>query len=180
MPAMPPALSNWTLLVAGAPLAHRLALGALGAALLLRGAQLVWLSLAAPGVLAGLLLASALTSSSPLFIQLAAGIALAGLGGWVAHRLEKVALRVAGALAGGVIIAAIGEIQAPPWPAWAGLLGALAGAMVLPRLAGLAIKITTPILGAIALVAATAPPPSWHLPTIIVLAGVGAVRQLSN
>ena len=48
------------------------------------------------------------------------------------------------------------------------------------RLAGLAVKITTPILGAIAVVAATAPPPSWHLPAIIVLAGVGAFRQLAG
>ena len=180
MPAIPPALLNWTTLVAGAPLSHRLALGVLGAALLLRGAHLVWLSLAAPGVLAGLLLASALTSTSSGIVQVAAGVALAGLGGWLAHRLEKLALRVAGALAGGVIVAAIGDIQAPPWPVWAGLIGALLGAIVLPRLAGLAVKITTPILGAIALVAATAPPPSWHLPAITVLAGVGALRQLAR
>ncbi len=177
---MPPALLNWTTLIAGAPFSHRLALGVLGAALLLRGAQLVWLSLAAPGVLAGLLVASALTSHASWVVQLGVGIVLAGGGGWLAHRLEKLALRVAGALAGGVIVAAIGDLQAPPWPVWFGVVGALLGAMILPRLAGLAIKITTPVLGAIAITAAAAPPPSWHLPAIAVLAGVGALRQLGD
>ena len=109
-----------------------LSLGA-GLLLLLLGRRLFWLALAALGFLFGLLLADHAFALETAAWRLGLGFLLGVLGGVLAVLAQKIAVSVAGLLAGAYGGWRLAELWAPPEGFWllaAALLGAVLGAIL--------------------------------------------------
>lgn len=122
---------------------------ALGALLLFFGRSLFWLFVAAIGAAAGLHLAQfLLPAHSELFLVLAAAV-LAGAGALLAIFVQKLALRVAGFLAGGygaMHLAALAGLGSSSWIAF--ICGGLLGLLLITTLFSAALIILSSIAGA--------------------------------
>jgi hypothetical protein len=146
-------LLSWGALAEAAPAETRVVMGAIGVLLILWGTRSKRLVAAAPGALVGLTAVALLLDAEPVKTQLLAGLVAAVAGAILGLMVQAIALRTAGALIGAIAVTAVFPLvssqSVPPW--WLPLAGALAGALVLPRLFSAAMRIMSPILGAMCL-----------------------------
>ncbi len=155
----------------------RLLVGLISAIVLLFGARLYRLVLVTPGLLVGVLVGLQLTQDAQPGTQAIAAGCLGVIGAGVLYMVERLAV----ALVGAVIVAGLAKAFMPlilgaglPWyvPAAAGMIGVF----LLPSLLRAAIRVLTPLLGAIGV--------SWALGRpgdLILLGGLaifGALFQL--
>ena len=187
MPPLTPAVANPRVAEAGSalvalaeatPLGVRGFAAVGGALLIVAGARFYRVAVAAPGAILGLLLTthflSGLTDDTSLTI---AAIGGAVIGAMITGFIEKLAIRLAGAMVGAVA-ADIGWslLQSAELPIWAPAAGALVGLLIFPSLWRVALKLITPFLGALC-VAYAAGYPNHPLP-IAGLTLLGALIQL--
>ncbi len=131
-----------------------------GALLIVAGARFYRAAVAAPGAILGLLLTThflrGLTDDTTLSI---AAIGGAVIGAMITGFIEKLAIRLAGALVGAVA-ADIGWslLQSAELPLWAPAAGALVGLLIFPSVWRLALKLITPFLGALCVAYAAGSP----------------------
>lgn len=165
-------------------LALRLAIGVIGAAVLLRGARIYRPALAMAAFGAGAVGTVALLGAIEPWVAQAADptviVAGAVVGGTLAALVIRVAHRVGLAVVGGLVGATVGAAVAHAFASaawWAGPVGGLIGALGAPWLYDKMLPITTPAAGA-ALIAFAG---GWtdHLLAILGLFGVGVVAQLA-
>lgn len=146
-------LLSWDALANHAPTETRIAMGLMGVLLLIWGSRSKRLVSAAPGVLLGITAASLVLSDQSQTTQWVGSLGAGLAGGVAAMLVQSIALRTAGALVGGigvtVLYPVVSDPGLPPW--WLPLAGALVGAILLPRLFNAAMKIMSPILGAMCL-----------------------------
>ncbi len=167
-----------------APVALRVLVGALGAVVLLAGARLAKpaLSMGAFGVgaLGGALAIQALATVAPEVgrpVIIAVAACVGGVGVLIAaHLALKVALIVAGALTGLVAAAALApvlESVGAPW--WSIFGGPIVGAIALPLLATLVLRVVAAAIGAVLVAWAVGLP--THPWLLLGLFALGAVVQ---
>lgn len=178
------ALHALTELAADTPTWARVAIGGLGVVVALFGARLYHRALgvgafvvgaAVGGVVPMLLAALAPPLANPVVVAIGALVGAVALlvVARAAHRVLVIGLGgVVGAAAGGAVAAAT---AAAAW--WAPLLGAAIGAIAMPFLFDLVLKLTTPAVGALLVAwAAGRPDAAWLL---VGVWAVGALVQLA-
>ena len=156
----------------------RAALGAVGAAMLLRGAAIyrptLWLSAFGAGAVAAVAL---IPSADPRLVAgaaLLAGLVSVAVTAWV-HRIGLV---VIGAVVGGTVAFAAASLFGPElWPA---AVGALAGAVLLPFVFDRALPYTTPAIGAVLLGTALERGDNLLVLGVLYLVGVAAQARSSE
>lgn len=130
----------------------RLLVGLLSAVVLLFGARLYRLVLVTPGFLVGVLVGLQVTAGGAPGTQVIAALSLGVIGAFALYMAERVAV----ALVGAVIVAGLARVGMPlilgsglPWyvPAAAGVVGLF----LIPSLLRSAIRLLTPLLGALGL-----------------------------
>lgn len=158
-------------------LVARAALGAVGAAMLLRGAAIyrptLWLSAFGAGAVGVVALSPA--GADPRLVAgagLLAGLVSVAITAWV-HRAGLV---VIGAVVGGTAAVAVSSLVEAG--SWSVAVGALAGALLLPFGFDRALPYTTPAIGAVLL--ATAADRSDNVLVLGVLYVVGVAAQLAS
>ncbi len=128
----------------------RVLVGLISAAVLLFGARMYRLVLVTPGIVVGVLVGLSVTQSTAPGTQATAALCLGVLGAAVLFMVERLAV----ALVGAVIVAGLARAGMPyllgaglPWyvPAAAGVVGLF----LMPSLLRGAIKVLTPLLGAV-------------------------------
>ncbi len=133
-----------------------------GVLLLLFGRKLFWLFVAAIGFAAGLQLAPHLMHNPPDWMALAAGLVLGLLGAVLAFLVQKIAVAVAGFIAGGHIatslMAAFVATHAQ-YSALSFIIGGIVGALLLLALFDWALIVFSSVAGAELIVS------NLHLPT---------------
>lgn len=139
------------------PTPLHIALLVLGGLLVVAGARLYPVALAAPGAIGGVALALALIPpEAPAVRLLVAGLG-AAVGAIVARVIERMALRAVGALAGAsAAVFALSLIPVPApldaAPSWAWpLVGTLVGGMIFPAVVDRLLWLLTPLVGALCL-----------------------------
>lgn len=162
------------------PMEGRVLFGILGFMLLLFGGKHPKLVVAAPGAVVGACCGLVLFDGSGDGVMIGAALGFGLVGGLLTALLRSIALRVAGAFLGALlgimVYPYIGDLE--PQPIWAPIAGGLIGLVTLPTLFDFAIRLMSPVLGAIALIIAFEVTQDRQLQTLLVLASVGAVLQL--
>jgi len=151
-----------------------------GAALLLLGRRLYWLFVAGAGFVIGATLAAELLQAEAVWIRLLAAV-LAGLVGLIlALFLQRVAIAIAGFIAGGYVLATlvnafVGISTGLYWGLF--VLGGVVGAILVSAVFGWALIILSSLMGAglIADVVPVARP--WDLLLYLGLAAAGILVQ---
>lgn len=153
---------------------------AVGAALLLFGRRLYWLFVAGAGFAIGATLAAELLQAEAVWVRLLAAV-LAGLVGLVsALFLQRVAIAIAGFIAGGYVLATlvnafVGIGTGLYWGLF--VVGGLVGAILVSVLFGWALIILSSLMGA-GLIAEVVPVTQpWNLLLYLGLAAVGILVQ---
>jgi hypothetical protein len=175
-PNLPPAL---VALADSTPLGVR-GVAVVGGLLLLGwGSRFYRLAIAAPGAILGLVIAGRLLMGAEDTVFTVGAIAGAVVGALLTGFLEHLAVGLAGVIVGAFLVDSVGPMvlgEAAPW--WGVAIGATAGLLVFPKLWKVALKVITPLLGAIAIAFAAGYP--HHLLLIGGLTAVGAAFQLSR
>lgn len=149
-----------------------------GIALLLFGRRLFWVFVAGAGFTVGAVLATDLlgqrSDGTALVIAAIAGL----LGALVAVYAQKVAIGLAGLLAGGYLGHALGPALEGSLPAWAvAVVGACLGAFLLAALFDWALIGLSSLLGAAVIAQSTALARPWPTVIFVLLVGVGLYIQ---
>ena len=186
LPLMAPALPNERVVEAtstlvalaeSTPLGVRGFAAVGGALLIVAGARFYKVAVAAPGAILGVLAATHLLQEAEEMTRTIAAIGGAIVGAMVTGFVEKLAIRLAGALVGAFFADAIWPlVQTTEMPVWAPAAGALVGLILFPVVWRVALKFITPFLGALCIAYAAGYP---HHPLLIGgLTIVGALIQL--
>lgn len=149
-----------------------------GAAILLFGRRLFWLFLAGTGFVVGALAATRALEGASSEVVLTVAIVAGLLGALLARFAQKVAVLVAGALAGGYLghAVALGLPQRlHPWAAVA--IGAIAGAILLACLFNWALIALSSLTGAAVISQHIPVPPPWPTAAFALLLLVGLAVQ---
>lgn len=161
---MPPSIFDWVV----------------GIALLLCGRRLFWLFVAALGFAAGIYLTPLVAPEAPAWLALVISLGLGALGALLALLLQRVAIALAGFVAGGRIALAI----AAAWianPAAHGVvtfvLGGLIGALLMLALFDWALIVLSSIEGARLIVEAMHPGAGAATPLLVGLILLGVIVQ---
>ncbi|MFN2129351.1 MAG: hypothetical protein ACK2VD_02420 [Anaerolineae bacterium] len=151
-----------------------------GAALLLLGRRLYWLFVAGAGFVIGATLSAELLQAESAWMRLLAAIAAGLVGLMLALFLQRVAIAIAGFIAGGYVLATlvnafIGISTGLYWGLF--VLGGIVGAILVSAIFGWALIILSSLMGAgfIAEVVPVTGP--WDLLLYLGLAVVGIVVQ---
>jgi hypothetical protein len=154
-----------------------------GAILIVLGRKLFWLFVGTVGFAAGIIIASKLFREQPHAVYLVAGVALGLLCAVAAVFLQRIAIGLAGFLAGGfgtvalMDILGIGTVQFPWLPF---VVGGIVAAVLVAILFEWALIVVSSVAGAAAIVYALAMPGSIGTMVFIVLAAAGVAIQTSN
>jgi len=152
---------------------------AIGIALLVAGRRLVWLALAAAGLVAGVVIGNQLWTADSVWLTL--GLALAGglVGAWLAVALPRAAVAVLGLVLGvvaGLELATL--LGVGGWMSWlVGLVLGLVASLVAARVLELALVVLTAGAGAALLVAATGLDPAAEAALFVGAWIVGSLIQ---
>ena len=142
----------------------------IGVVVLFFGRKLFWLCVAAVGFAAGFEVAPHFVHEPTPLLMLTLGLVFGFIGALLALFMQKVAIAVAGFLAGGKLATAI---------AAAFLVGGILGALLLLTLFDWALIIVSSIVGAYLIEHTIALPPSGATILFIGLAAIGIVVQAS-
>lgn len=155
----------------------RLLVGLISGVVLLFGARLYRLVLVTPGVVVGVLLGLGLTAGASAGTQAIAALCLGVVGAGALYVAERVAVGLVGA----VVVAGLAKALLPliagaglPW--YVPLAAGVVGLVLVPAMLRAAIRVLTPLLGAIGVTWALGRPEDLRL--LVGLAVVGALFQL--
>ena len=154
----------------------------LGLALLFFGRRLFWLFVAALGFAIGLQLAPHLSHNPPLWLSLLLSVGLGLAGVLLALLLQKLAIAIAGFLAGGSIAVALAAAflaDSAHYSAITFVIGGIIGALLLVALFDWALIIFSAIEGARLITGSVHLPSTGTTILLIVLAVVGIMVQAS-
>ena len=154
----------------------------LGLALLFFGRRLFWLFVAALGFAIGLQLAPHLSQNPPLWLSLLLSLGLGLAGVLLALLLQKLAIAIAGFLAGGSIAVALTAAflaNSAHYAAITFVIGGIIGALLLVALFDWALIIFSAIEGARLITGSVHLPSTGTTILLIVLAVVGIMVQAS-
>lgn len=176
---------TWNPLLAAAPLQAptslldpRIAVIAVGILLLGWGARLYRLAIAAPGFVLGVFAGLEVAPTASLLVQAGLALLLGLVGAGLLLFLERLAVALTGAVLVGGLVYAVGPLFVATLPWFAPLVGAAVGLLLFPSLYRLALKIITPLLGALCVAWAFGRPHDLLL--IGGLCALGAVFQLAR
>lgn len=152
----------------------------IGAVVLLFGRKLFWLCVAAVGFAAGVELAPYLVHEPSTLLALTIALVLGFVGALLAMFLQKIAIAVAGFLAGGKLATAIAAaffVQHTTYFGITFVIGGIIGALLLLTLFDWALIVLSSVAGAYLIQGAVVLPPSGSTILFIVLAVIGVVVQ---
>jgi hypothetical protein len=152
----------------------------MGAIILLFGRKLFWLCVAAVGFAAGVEVAPHLVHQPSAILALSIALMLGFIGALLALFLQKVAIAIAGFLAGGKLALAIAAaffVQLAPHSGITFLVGGIIGALLLLVLFDWALIVLSSIVGAYLIQSAITLPSSGSVALFVVLAAIGVVVQ---
>jgi hypothetical protein len=152
----------------------------IGSVILLFGRKLFWLCVAAVGFAAGVELAPHLVHEPSPLLALTFALVLGFIGALLAMFLQKIAVAIAGFLAGGklaVAIAAAFFMQSAQYYGITFLIGGIIGALLLLALFDWALIVLSSVVGAHLIQSAFALPPTGTGLLFIVLVAIGIVVQ---
>ena len=152
----------------------------IGAVILLFGRKLFWLCVAAVGFAAGVELAPNLVHEPSTLLALTIAIVLGFVGALLAMFLQKIAIAVAGFLAGGKLATAIAATFILQHATYFGItfvIGGIIGALLLLTLFDWALIVLSSVAGAYLIQGAVVLPASGSTILFIVLAVIGVIIQ---
>jgi hypothetical protein len=155
---------------------------AVGAVILLFGRKLFWLFVAALGFAVGLEIAARFMQTPPVWLTLLIAIALGVIGAFVAILLQKVAIAVAGFVAGGRIALALAAaffVGHSPNTGIIFVLGGIVGAILLLALFDWALILLSSVEGAHLIRSSLPLPDTGGVVVFIGLVVLGIVVQAS-
>src|ERR1700730_2022141 len=155
----------------------------IGAIILLFGRKLFWLCVAAVGFATGVELAPHWIHEPSTLLMLAFAIVLGFIGALLALFLQKIAIAIAGFLAGGKLaLAMTGAFFIRPdqyfWITF--LIGGIIGALLLLVLFDWALIALSSVVGAYLVLSAIALPPSGTSILFIALVAIGIIVQVTS
>jgi hypothetical protein len=125
----------------------------LGIALLVAGRKLYWLFVGVIGFVVGITLAEQIITGVSDLVLIAIALAAGAIGGVLAFALQRLALAVAGFLAGGYILMTLLNVLGLNQAAWLPfLIGGIIGAVLVAMLLDPALIVLSALLGANVLV----------------------------
>jgi hypothetical protein len=146
------------------------------------GRKLFWLFVAAIGFAAGMVVATRLFDVRPEWIAIVIGLVLGVLGALLAFVVQRVAIGVAGFLAGALIatslVGALGFEQ-QLWFWAAALVGGLIGALLLAAVFDWALIGLSSLAGASVIIDALHPERAIAWLGLFILVGIGSAAQIS-
>jgi hypothetical protein len=154
----------------------------IGAVILLFGRKLFWLCVAAVGFAAGVEIAPHLVHEPSTLLALTIALVLGFIGALIALFLQKIAIAIAGFLAGGklaVVMAAAFFAQHAHYFGFTFLVGGIIGALLLLALFDWALIFLSSVVGAHLIQSAAALPTSGATILFIGLAVIGIVVQVA-
>ena len=152
----------------------------IGAVILLFGRKLFWLCVAAVGFAAGIEIAPYLIHEPSTLLALTFALVLGFAGALLAMFLQKIAIAVAGFLAGGKLATAIAATLFVQHASYFGItfvIGGIVGALLLLALFDWALIVLSSVVGAHLIQSAIVLPPSGTTILFIVLAVIGVAVQ---
>ena len=152
----------------------------IGAVILLFGRRLFWLCVAAVGFAAGIELAPYLIHEPSTLLALTFAIVLGCVGALLAMFLQKIAIAVAGFLAGGKLATAIAAaffVQHATYFGITFVIGGIIGALLLLALFDWALIVLSAVVGAHLIQSAIVLPASGSTILFVALAVVGVLVQ---
>ena len=152
----------------------------IGVIILFFGRRLFWLCVAAVGFAAGVELAPHLVHEPSTLLQLSIAIVLGFIGALIALFLQKIAIAVAGFLAGGKLAMALAAaffVNASNYPIITFIIGGIIGAILLLTLFDWALIFLSAVVGAHLILKTIALPPSGSTILFIALAAIGIIVQ---
>lgn len=155
---------------------------AIGAVVLLFGRKLFWLCVAAVGFAAGFEIAPQIMHEPSTLLMLSVAIVLGFLGALLALFLQKIAIALAGFLAGGKLaVAMAAAFLAHPAPYYwiTFLIGGVTGALLLLLLFDWALIALSSVVGAYLILSAFSLPASGMSILFIALVAIGAIVQVT-
>ena len=155
----------------------------IGVVVLLFGRKLFWLCVAAVGFAAGFEVAPHFVHEPTPLLMLTLGLVFGFVGALLALFLQKVAIAIAGFLAGGKLATAIAAaffIQSASYFGITFLIGGIIGALLLLTLFDWALIVVSSIVGAYLIQHIIVLPPSGATILFIGLAAVGIVVQAAT
>lgn len=173
-----PSLAQGALQAPTSLLDPRLAVALLGVLLLGWGARLYRLAIAAPGFTVGVFAGLSVSAGAGLAVQAGVALALGLLGGGLMLALERLAVAITGAVLVGGLVFAVGPLVSATLPWFAPVVGGAVGLLLFPRLYRAALRLLTPLLGALCVAWAAGRPHDLLLIGGLTL--VGAVFQLAR
>lgn len=153
----------------------------IGAVILLFGRKLFWLCVAAVGFAAGVELAPHLIREPSTLLALTFALVLGFLGAILALGLQKLAIAIAGFLAGGKLALAIAAaffVQLASHPGITFLVGGIIGALLLLIVFDWALIVLSSVVGAHLITSVITLPPSGSAILFVVLVAIGLVVQV--
>jgi len=154
----------------------------IGAIILLFGRKLFWLCVAAVGFAAGVELAPHLVHQPSAILALSVALMLGFIGALLALFLQKLAIAIAGFLAGGKLALAIAAaffVQLAPYLGITFLVGGIIGSLLLLVLFDWALIVLSSVVGAYLIQSAMTLPSSGSVALFVVLAAIGVVVQVT-
>jgi hypothetical protein len=155
----------------------------IGAIVLLFGRKVFWLCVAAVGFAAGFELAPRLINEPSTLLMLTFAIALGFIGALLALFLQKIAIAIAGFLAGGKLALAMAAaffVQAAQYYWITFLIGGIIGAVLLLVLFDWALIALSSVVGAYLILSAFSLPASSTSLLFIALVAVGVIVQVAS
>ena len=154
----------------------------IGVIILLFGRKLFWLCVAAVGFAAGVELAPHLVHQPSAILALSVALMLGFIGALLASFLQKLAIAIAGFLAGGKLALAIAVaffVQLAPYLGITFIVGGVIGALLLLVLFDWALIVLSSVVGAYLIQSAVTLPSSGSVALFVVLAAIGVVVQVT-
>jgi Domain of unknown function (DUF4203) len=152
----------------------------IGAIILFFGRKVFWLCVAAVGFAAGVELAPHLMQEPTQMLQLSIALVFGFIGALLALFLQKVAIAVAGFLAGGKLALALVSTfiaQGARYPGITFIIGGIIGAILLLALFNWALIVMSAAVGAYLICQTIVLPPTGSAVLFVVLAVVGIIVQ---
>jgi hypothetical protein len=155
----------------------------IGAVVLFFGRRLFWLCVAAVGFAAGMEIAPQLIHEPSPVLQLTVALFLGFIGAALALFLQKVAIAVAGFLAGGKLTMALVTAfiaQGARYPGITFIIGGIIGAILLLSLFDWALIVMSAVVGAYLISHIVVLPPTGATLLFVGLAAIGIIVQAST
>jgi hypothetical protein len=155
----------------------------IGAIVLFFGRKLFWLCVAAVGFAAGMEVAPQLIHEPSPVLQLTVALFLGFIGAFLALLLQKVAIAVAGFLAGGKLAMALVAAfisEGARYPAITFIVGGIIGAILLLSVFNWALIVMSAVVGAYLISHIVVLPPTGATLLFVGLAAIGIIVQAST